>query len=831
MIKFLLAALGFGGVARAGTLYWDTDGSIAGNNASTGANLGGSGIWNAANSNWWDTTIGTLQPWTDGNDAVFWGTAGVVTASTISANSLAFKTTGYSVNSGTLTMIGPASNFQVDAGVTATISSTIAGSNTMVKLGPGTLILANPANLNTANTVAGGWRIEGGGTLRISADGNLGAPLPDTARNTVTDIQLNQSTIQAGASFDLDINRRTKINTNASTNLGDATIDTRGHVLTWYGSLQGGPGSLRVINSGGSPGLLILGTDDKASINPFGSSLPGGTVNLTVQDGAIVQTSGTVTPTNGELGSETGAGGAVLAIKLDNGQIRSESGGYFFQRNLILGAGGGSLDTGVWEQTFTGTISGPGLLSKEGGGKLILDNTSATWTGGTRIRGGTLELGRRGSNGLLPGTLANPSSVVIFSGATLRFNRGSDKSFFDIISGAGGVTVANSSTATVRLVSDNTYTGPTTISSGTLMIGQGNPGQPGSIVSSVINNSGILIFNRVEDLTYAGAISGPGTLEKEGAGKLVLTGTHSYTGATTVRAGTLWVNGAVPGAVTVPTAGTLGGTGRVGHTTLDGRVAPGAGIGTLRINGNCTWNGRATPTMLFELNSGSSDKLEITGALNKGTGTTYQFDFLGTGAGMTNGAVIPLVTFASTSFNAANFSYTNLAPGYGGTFSIAGGTQLLFQVIPPLQSWRLAHFGTAANSGNAADFANPDGDEYVNLLEFARNGDPNRTAPDGKMVSQFTTIAGRSYFTLTLPVLTGAAFSGDGEKVSAAVAGIIYRIQGSSDLLDFATTPVFEVTPPLSAGMPALSAGWEYRTFRLGTESKGYLRVAVSAAP
>jgi len=104
---------------------------------------------------------------------------------------------------------------------------------------------------------------------------------PRHARNTVTDIQLNQSTIQAGASFELDINRRTKINTNSSTNRGDAVIDTHGNVLTWYGSLQGGPGSLRVINSGGSPGLLIFGTDKKASINPFGSAAAAGVVNLT----------------------------------------------------------------------------------------------------------------------------------------------------------------------------------------------------------------------------------------------------------------------------------------------------------------------------------------------------------------------------------------------------------------------------------------------------------------------------------------------------------------------------------------------------------------------
>src|SRR5262249_373894 len=280
--------------ARAATLYWDTDGSVAGNNATTGANLGGSGAWNTAASNWWDTA--TLRTWIEGSDAVFWGGAGAVTASTVSPNSLSFKVDGYSISSGTLNMIGAPSNFVVDSNVTATINSTISGSNTMWKLGPGTLVLANTNNLNTADTNGGGWRIEGGGTLVISADTCLGAPLPDSARNTVNDIQFNQSTIRVGASFALDINRRTKINTNASTNRGDAIIDVRGHAFTWYGSLQGGPGSLRVIDSSGNGGILILGTDKKASINPFGSALPAGSVNLTVQDSAIVQTSGTVTP-------------------------------------------------------------------------------------------------------------------------------------------------------------------------------------------------------------------------------------------------------------------------------------------------------------------------------------------------------------------------------------------------------------------------------------------------------------------------------------------------------------------------------------------------------
>src|SRR6266516_6058057 len=87
----MLAMSEFGGPARAGTLYWDTDGSTGGNNASTGANLGGSGIWSTADANWWATSLGTPQVWTDRSDAVFWGTAGAVTASTVSANSLSFK--------------------------------------------------------------------------------------------------------------------------------------------------------------------------------------------------------------------------------------------------------------------------------------------------------------------------------------------------------------------------------------------------------------------------------------------------------------------------------------------------------------------------------------------------------------------------------------------------------------------------------------------------------------------------------------------------------------------------------------------------------------------
>jgi fibronectin-binding autotransporter adhesin len=230
-----------------------------------------------------------------------------------------------------------------------------------------------------------------------------------------------------------------------------------------------------------------------------------------------------------------------------------------------------------------------------------------------------LQLGRSGSNGLLPGTLATPSSVVVDAGATLAFNRGSNKSFFDILSGGGGVLITNSNNAKVRLVSDNLYTGLTTIASGTLMIGQGNAGEPGSIVSDVLDN-GTLDFNRVENITYGGAISGSGNLVKEAAGKLTLTAASTYSGGTTVSAGTLLAGNTTGsatggGAVSVTSGATIGGSGNIAGTvtlTSGAHLTPGntasGSIGTITLGGlsltsNCALD--------YELGTPASSDLTI----------------------------------------------------------------------------------------------------------------------------------------------------------------------------------------------------------------------------
>src|SRR5690349_21823987 len=96
-------------------LYWDADGSTAGNNASTGANLGGTAKWEAAGK-WFDGVASDVS-WPGATDAVFTGAAGTVTLGTPeSATSLAFKSNGYTISGSTLTLGPSPANITTDAG-------------------------------------------------------------------------------------------------------------------------------------------------------------------------------------------------------------------------------------------------------------------------------------------------------------------------------------------------------------------------------------------------------------------------------------------------------------------------------------------------------------------------------------------------------------------------------------------------------------------------------------------------------------------------------------------------------------------------------------------
>lgn len=101
---------------------------------------------------------------------------------------------------------------------------------------------------------------------------------------------------------------------------------------------------------------------------------------------------------------------------------------------------------------------------------------------------------------------------------------------------AGNEMLVKTDAGTLVLGGDNTYAGGTTISGGTLQVGNGGAG--GSILGDVTDN-GTLAFNRSDNAGYAGTVSGTGNLVKDGAGALTLIGQNTYSGSTMVKGGTL----------------------------------------------------------------------------------------------------------------------------------------------------------------------------------------------------------------------------------------------------------------------------------------------------
>src|SRR5699024_9666635 len=151
-----------------------------------------------------------------------------------------------------------------------------------------------------------------------------------------------------------------------------------------------------------------------------------------------------------------------------------------------------------------------------------------TYTGGTTIGSGKLQIGDGGKKGSIIGDVADDGTLI--------FNRSNNVTFNGAVDGTGSLIQAGKGVLT--LTGTNTYTGGTAINSGTLRIGDG--GSNGSIAGD-ITNKGSLIFDRSDDAIFRGVISGKGSVTQAGPGALILTGANTYTGGTIISAGRLQV--------------------------------------------------------------------------------------------------------------------------------------------------------------------------------------------------------------------------------------------------------------------------------------------------
>lgn len=192
--------------------------------------------------------------------------------------------------------------------------------------------------------------------------------------------------------------------------------------------------------------------------------------------------------------------------------------------------------------TYNYVVSGSGNFIKNGSNMLtLLQNNSIT--GQTIVTGGTLRLGNNTTTGTVAG------NIRIDNGARLQFNRSDDVIFTRNISGQGIFEKLSENTLT--LTGNISHTGGTVVSAGTLRIGNNSTNGFLSGDVSLSANTG-LQFHRSNNLTFAGDISGEGSLVKYGAGLLTLTGNSTHTAGTFVNEGTLkigdntstgWVHG------------------------------------------------------------------------------------------------------------------------------------------------------------------------------------------------------------------------------------------------------------------------------------------------
>jgi len=425
--------------------------------------------------------------------------------------------------------------------------------------------------------------------------------------------------------------------TGALTNDGSGTViltannSYSGVTVINAGTLQAGNGGATGQLPSGTPivnnGLLIYNTTGNFVSAGFNATISG-TGNVRVQLGnvkAVGQNTYTgwtrIDPGAAFQVTEGATGNLLSSVVTNNG-------------TLIFGR----QDTGVFG--YSNNIVGSGKVLREinnvqGGGDVTLAGTNS-YTGGTYIGGGGIILGDgiNPGSGKIVGNVIFTNSPVGDGNRFLQFNFPEDTVFTNTISSvvSGGANgnrgrIVKISPYTLTLTANNTYQDGTTITEGTLQVGNG--GTSGAIGSGGVTLTAILAFNRSDSLTIAGAISGAGSMYQYGSGITSLTGNSAaFTGGIQVTNGSLFVNntnGAIQAIVT--TGGKLGGSGTFTGTTIvmdpGTTLVPGASasVGTLTITGDLSFAGNAAFDVDKRLPQ-SNDFVVVTGQLiNAGTGT------------------------------------------------------------------------------------------------------------------------------------------------------------------------------------------------------------------
>lgn len=316
------------------------------------------------------------------------------------------------------------------------------------------------------------------------------------------------------------------------------------------------------------------GTVSLAGVQAPGVALSGGHSNTRLLGGTLKLTgvaaldNSTLTISGGNLDCTV----PNMVVSGVNPQTWSGDFGFVGTESLNLGSGAvtmsGSRIVTVIAKTLEvdGVISGAGSLTKSGAGTLVLGGASL-YSGGTVVSNGVLKL-------------ANPSALGASTG-------------------------------------DLTVHGTLDLNGNSISIGSLSGNSTGVIDDVAGSGSDTVTVNSASNSVFAGVIkntTGSVALTKDGSGTLTLSGANTYSGSTTVTAGSLLVNGSIgSGAVTVASGALLGGTGTIGGNvdwqsgsagsfSLTPTTGAGSNSTPLTVSGSVTLNDNA----IAEVRSGGA---------------------------------------------------------------------------------------------------------------------------------------------------------------------------------------------------------------------------------
>ncbi|EBU1183636.1 fibronectin-binding autotransporter adhesin ShdA [Salmonella enterica] len=411
------------------------------------------------------------------------------------------------------------------------------------------------ATLDTANSspIIKAANVTLDGTLDLSSTATFVAPETDEHFGSITliDSQTAITTDFDSVTLDADTSAMPDYLTiNAGVDANDNTNYELSTGLSWYAgakSARAAHGTFTV--DAGSTFTVTSELDETTATSNWNGS------KLTKQgDGTLI-----LSNTGNDYG-DTEIDGGILAAKdaaaLGTGDVT-------IAESATLALSQGTLDNNV---------TGEGQIVKSGSDELIVTGDN-NYSGGTTISGGTLTADHADSLG----------SGDIDNSGVLKVGEGELE---NILSGSGSL--VKTGTGELTLSGDNSYSGGTTITGGTLTADHAD-----SLGSGDIDNSGVL---KVGEGELENTLSGSGSLVKTGTGELTLSGGNDYSGGTTIIGGTLTADHADSlGSGDIDNSGVLQvGEGELKNTLFGSGSLVKTGTGELTLNGDNDYSGGTT---------------------------------------------------------------------------------------------------------------------------------------------------------------------------------------------------------------------------------------------